>query len=498
MSATILARPTERPADAATEYADVVVIGAGLSGIGAAYHLQTRCKDKSFLILEARATLGGTWDLFRYPGVRSDSDMNTLGFAFHPWKDPKVIADGPAILKYLHEIVAAHDLERHIRFGHKVLRADWSSATSKWTVEVEHDGATRVFTCGFLFTCSGYYDYDGGYTPDFPGRQSFRGQVVHPQAWPEHIDVAGKRVVVIGSGATAVTLVPALAKLGAQATMLQRSPTYVVSLPSTDRLAERLRPHLPPGLHYKLVRWRNILLGIFLFKMARSRPAQTKAKIQGAIQKYLGPDYDVATHFSPSYNPWDQRLCLVPDGDLFRALKAGKAEIVTDRIDHFTETGLALTSGRTLDADIVVTATGLQLKLLGGMKIAVDGTPVDFGKTMSYRGLMYSGVPNLATSFGYTNASWTLKSELTCVYVCRILNYMTRHRYASVTPNPDAAIASQPLLDFSSGYVQRSLDQLPRQGAKRPWRIYQNYLLDLISYRLSPLKDGTLKFSRQS
>ena len=483
--------------NATTEHADVVVIGAGLSGIGAAYHLQTRSKDKSVVILEARDTIGGTWDLFRYPGIRSDSDMNTLGFAFHPWKDPKVIAEGPAILKYLHEIVAEYGIERRIRFGHKVLRADWSSATSTWTVHADHDGEERTFTCGFLFTCSGYYDCDGGYTPDFPGRTSFHGQVVHPQAWPEHIDVDGKQVVVIGSGATAVTLVPALAKLGAHAIMLQRSPTYVVSLPSQDRLAERLRPHLPPWLHYKLVRWRNILLGIVLFKMARSRPEQTRAKIKGAIQKYLGPDYDVATHFSPTYNPWDQRLCLVPDGDLFRALKAGTAEIVTDKIDRFTETGVALASGRTLEADIVVTATGLQLKLLGGMKIAVDGKPVDFGKTLSYRGLMYSGVPNFATSFGYTNASWTLKSELTCVYVCRILNYMTRKHYAVVTPQPDPAIASQPLLDFSSGYVQRSLDQLPRQGSKRPWRIYQNYLLDLISYRLSPLRDGTLKFGRQ-
>ncbi len=321
--------------------------------------------------------------------------------------------------------------------------------------------------------------------------------MVHPQAWPEDLDVAGKRVVVVGSGATAVTLVPALAKLGAQPVMLQRSPTYIVALPSTDKLADRLRPHLPARLLYTLARWRNILLTIFLFRVARGRPEQTKAKIMGAIQKYLGPDYDVATHFSPRYKPWDQRVCLVPDGDLFRAIKGGKAEIVTDEIERFTGDGVALKSGRTLPADIIVTATGLRLKLLGGMQVAVDGMPVDFGKTLSYRGLMYGGVPNLATSLGYTNASWTLKSELTCVYVCRVLNYMKRHGYAACTPRPDPEAGALPLLDFTSGYVQRSIEMLPKQGTKRPWRIYQNYILDLISYRLSPLVDGTLEFSRK-
>ena len=485
---------------AATEHFDVIVIGAGLSGIGAAYHLQRRLPHKTFVLLEARATLGGTWDLFRYPGVRSDSDMNTLGFAFRPWRDRKVIAEGGAILDYLKETVAEHDIERRIRFRHKVVRADWSSAEARWTVEVEREeaGDTGRFTCGFLFTCSGYYDYSGGYTPEFPGRDSFTGEVLHPQAWPEHIDVGGKRVVVIGSGATAMTLVPALTRLGAQVTMLQRSPTYVVALPSHDPIADRLRPHLPPRLLSKLVRWKNILLSIFLFRMARRKPDETKAKIMGAIQKYLGPDYDVQTHFNPTYKPWDQRLCLVPDGDLFRAIKAKQAEIVTDHIERFTEHGLLLRSGRTLDADVIVTATGLRMKLLGGMQVTVDGKPIDFGQTLSYRGLMYSGVPNLATSFGYTNASWTLKSELTCIYVCRLLRTMDRRGFTSCTPLPDPAIGSLPLLEFSSGYVQRGAGLFPSQGDRRPWRIYQNYLLDLISYRLSPLYDGSLKFARKA
>ncbi len=501
MSETTLS--VERPAPdlaAPSEHFDVIVIGAGLSGIGAAYHLRRRLPNKTFVLLEGRATLGGTWDLFRYPGVRSDSDMHTLGFAFRPWRDRKVIAEGGAILDYLKETAAEHDIERRIRFGHKVIRTDWSSADARWTVEVrrEAEGDTVRFTCGFLFTCCGYYDYSGGYTPDFPGRDRFGGEVLHPQAWPDRLEVDGKRVVVIGSGATAMTLVPALTKLGARVTMLQRSPTYVVALPSTDPIADRLRPYMPPRALARLIRWKNILLSIVLFRMARRKPDETKAKIMGAIQKYLGPDYDVQTHFNPTYKPWDQRLCLVPDGDLFRAIRAGQAEIVTDAIEEFTERGVLLRSGRTLDADVVVTATGLRMQLFGGMQVAVDGQAVDFGQTLSYRGVMFSGVPNLVTAFGYTNASWTLKSELTCLYVCRLLRTMDRRGFSSCTPRPDPAIGAEPLLEFSSGYVQRGLGLFPSQGNKRPWRIYQNYLLDLINYRFAPLYDGSLKFSRKA
>ena len=482
----------------AIEHFDVVVVGAGLSGIGAAYHLQTLCPQKSYVVLEGRDAIGGTWDLFRYPGIRSDSDMYTLGYRFKPWREAKAIADGPSIRKYVVETAAENGIDRHIRFGHQVKRANWSSETSRWTVEAERGPQKEIvrFTTNFLFMCSGYYDYAGGYTPEFPGAQNFAGTWVHPQKWPEDLDYKNKKVVVIGSGATAVTLVPEMAKDAAHVTMLQRSPTYVVSRPAEDALANWLRRNLPLKLAYMITRWRNVLFGMYFFNLARKKPAQVKKYLIDMVRKEVGPDYDVDTHFTPRYNPWDQRLCLVPDSDLFASIKSGKASVVTDTIDTFTPKGIKLTSGRELDADIVVTATGLKLQLLSGLQVTVDGVAQNMSKTMSYKGMMYSGVPNLASSFGYTNASWTLKCDLTCEYVCRLVNYMDRHGFTEARPHKDASVEEAPWLDFSSGYVQRALDILPKQGTKRPWKLYQNYALDLVTLRYGKVDDGTLQFSK--
>ncbi len=492
----VLDRPAPAP-EARIEHVDVVIIGAGLSGIGAGWHLKQNCPGKSFVILEGRGSLGGTWDLFRYPGIRSDSDMYTLGYRFRPWTEAKSIADGASILNYIRETAAEGGIDRHIRYHHQVKRAAWSSAEARWTLEAECDGVPVRLTCGFLFTCSGYYDYESGYRPDFPGLQDYKGTLVHPQHWPAQLDTAGKRIVVIGSGATAVTLVPALARQAAHVTMLQRSPSYVVSRPSEDVWANRLRARLPAKLAYGIIRWRNVLIGLFYYTQMRKKPAEAKAMIIGMVRRQLGPDYDVGTHFTPSYNPWDQRLCLVPDDDLFRALKAGSAEVVTDHVERFTETGITLRSGRSLEADIVVSATGLKLQLLGGVQVSVDGAPVDFSQTTAYRGLMYSDVPNLATSFGYTNASWTLKCDLTCDYVCKLINYMDRHGYAAATPRRGAGeTADEPMSDLSSGYIQRDIRLFPRQGAKRPWRVHQNYLLDRLSFRTGRINDGALKFTK--
>jgi monooxygenase len=477
---------------------DVIIIGAGLSGVGAAHHLKTRCPDRTFLILEARDAIGGTWDLFRYPGIRSDSDMYTLGYVFRPWTEAKAIADGPSILRYVRDTAAEDGTDRQVRFGHKVVRADWSSDRARWTLTVERKGETPAqLTCGFLFTCTGYYDYSGGYMPEFPGAEAFTGELIHAQAWPEGLDYTGKRVVVIGSGATAVTLVPAMAGQAAHVTMLQRTPTYVVSRPAEDELANRLRAKLPEKLAYGLVRWRNVLLTLLFYNLARKRPKQTRRRILGWVRDHLGPDYDVASHFTPPYDPWDQRLCLVPDADLFRALKSGKAEVVTDHIETFTAGGLRLKSGRELKADIVVAATGLRLQLLGGLAITVDSAPVELSKTLAYKGAMYSDVPNLASAFGYTNASWTLKCDLTCDYVCRLLNHMKAHDYAWVVPRRrDPAMAEEPILSFTSGYVQRAIHNFPRQGTQSPWRLRQNYVLDLMDLRFNRLDDGALEFHR--
>jgi monooxygenase len=480
------------------EHFDVVIVGAGLSGIGAGCHLSERCPDRSFVILEGRDAIGGTWDLFRYPGVRSDSDMYTLGYSFRPWTEPKAIADGPSILRYVRETARDYGVDGHIRFGHRVIAAQWSSADAAWTVEAEtgEGGETVRFSCNFLFMCSGYYNYAHGYEPAFPGAERFRGRIVHPQKWPEDLDYAGKRVVVIGSGATAVTLVPEMAKTAARVTMLQRSPTYVVSRPAADKIADWLRARLPARLAYGITRWKNVLLGMYFYRLARKKPEAVKAYLVDLVKKELGPDYDVKTHFTPRYNPWDQRLCLVPDSDLFAAIREGRVSVVTERIETFTETGLKLGSGVELPADVIVTATGLDLLALGGLALSVDGRAVDLAKTFGYKGMMFSDVPNLAAAFGYTNASWTLKCDLTCAYVCRLLNHMARTGMRQCTPRQrDAALEVLPWVDFSSGYIQRAMDKFPRQGGKAPWRLYQNYALDLMSLKFGSVTDGAMVFS---
>ncbi|MDQ6776636.1 MAG: NAD(P)/FAD-dependent oxidoreductase [Actinomycetota bacterium] len=485
------------PAEDALEHVDVLIVGAGLSGIGAGYHLQTDCPEKSYAILEARECIGGTWDLFRYPGIRSDSDMYTLGYAFRPWTEAKAIADGPAILAYVRATAQEDGIDQHVRYHHRVVRSAFSSAEARWTVEVERgeERETVRLTCGFLFMCSGYYRYDQGYTPDFAGTERFTGEIVHPQHWSSDLDYADKRVVVIGSGATAVTLVPAIAGRAAHVTMLQRSPSYIVSLPAEDPLAAVLRRVLPTRASYPIVRWKNVLVTMLSFQLSRRRPELMKSLIRKAVARQLPPGFDVNTHFNPTYNPWDQRLCLVPGGDLFRAIRAGHASVVTDQIESFTENGLALASGAELEADLIVTATGLNLLALGGMEIAVDGRAVELPGTMSYRGMMLSGVPNLAIALGYTNASWTLKSDLTCGYVCRLLNHMDAHGYRQCVPRRDPSVAERPFIDFSSGYVLRAIDKFPKQGAKAPWRLYQNYPRDIMSLRFGALDDGAIEFS---
>lgn len=478
-----------------TEHFDVVVVGAGLSGIGAGYHLQTLCPDRRYVILEGRAASGGTWDLFRYPGIRSDSDMYTLGYSFRPWTEAKAIADGPSILNYVRETARDHGIDRHIRFGHRVEQAAWSSEDARWTVEADGPDGPVAFTCNFLFMCSGYYNYVRGHTPEWPGTADFAGRIVHPQFWPEDLDYAGKRVVVIGSGATAVTLVPAMARTAAHVTMLQRSPTYVVSRPAEDAAANWLRARLPAKLAYALVRWRNVLFGMLFYNLARKRPERTKARLLAMVRDELGPDYDVDTHFTPSYKPWDQRLCLVPDADLFAALREGRASVVTDRIARFTRDGIVLESGAEVPADVVVTATGLELQVLSGIKLTVDDAPVDLAKTYNYKGMMFSDVPNLASSFGYTNASWTLKADLTSAYVCRLLNTMKKRRLRQVTPRVgDMALEPAPFLDFSSGYVTRAVERFPKQGSRKPWRLHQNYARDLLALRYGSVDDG-MEFS---
>ncbi len=482
------------------EHVDILIVGAGLSGIAAAYYAQTRCPTKTYAILEGRDTLGGTWDLFRYPGVRSDSDMHTLGYSFRPWRAAKAIADGPAILQYIRETAEEYGIDRKIRFGCRARGATWSSAEALWTVEVEQGPDKEIvrFTCDFLYMCTGYYDYATGYTPTWPGVERFAGRIVHPQQWPDDLDYVGKRVVVIGSGATAVTLVPALAERAAHVTMLQRSPTYIVPRPSEDAAANWLRKRLPTTLADGAVRWKSVLFGMYFYRVARRRPAATKQMILRMVREQLGPDYDIETHFAPRYNPWDQRLCLAPDADLFAAMTSGRASVVTDQIETFTATGVRLCSGEELAADIIVTATGLTMKLMSGVRLVVDGAPVDLSQTMAYKGMMYSDIPNLASALGYTNASWTLKCELTSRYVCRLLTYMDRGGYAQCMPRRhDPSITAEPLITFTSGYVQRAIETLPRQGSRKPWRLYQNYALDLLSLRFGAVNDGTMEFTRR-
>ena len=485
-----------------TEHFDVLIIGAGLSGVDAAWHLTKFSPKKTYVILENRERIGGTWDLFRYPGIRSDSDMLTMGYRFKPWTHPSTISPGSAIQDYVTETAQEAGLDRHIRFRHNVTSADWDSSTARWTIRAKRrdaGGKEEVVTlsANFLFNCAGYYRYSDGYTPEFQGRDRFKGPVIHPQHWPENLDYAGKRVIVIGSGATAVTLVPSMATTAGHVTMLQRSPTYMVSRPEKDWLATALRRILPATWAYAIPRWRNIVLQRYFYGKARKDPAGTRKFLIDGVKKLLPGDYDVATHFTPRYNPWDERICLVPDADMFKAISDGRASVVTDHIETFTEKGIRLKSGRELEADIIVTATGLNLEIMGGAKISVDGARVEFGKTFTYKGLMFSGVPNLASIFGYTNASWTLRADLICEYVCRLLNSMDEKGVQAATPrlnNPD--MKGEPWLDFTSGYIKRSIALLPKQGPNNPWRQNQNYFADIKEMRKAPIEDDVLEFSK--
>jgi len=486
------------------QYFDVIVVGAGISGIGAAYHLQTMSPDRTFQILEGRASFGGTWDLFRYPGVRSDSDMHTLGYRFKPWKADKSIADGPAILDYLAETIEENGIASKIRYNQHVTKAEWSSADNRWTLTVVNkvDESTSKIECNYLFMCSGYYSYKQGYTPEFPGIEKFAGQVVHPQFWPQDLDYRGKRVVVIGSGATAMTLVPAMAADCEHITMLQRSPTYVVSRPSVDPFGKRMRKIFPEKVAYKITRFKNTTMQQIVYKRTRVKPLEIKELLLSGVRAELGPTYDVEKHFTPSYNPWDQRLCLVPDSDLFKAIRSQKAEIVTDTIKGFNQSGIELESGQQLQADIIVTATGLNLVTLGEMEFVVDSQPVDFAKTWTYKGFAFSGIPNLATSWGYINASWTLRADLTCEYVCRLLNHMRETNTKSCTPTLRFGDKDMPqkswIESFSSGYMRRAMHKMPRQGDREPWINPQNYKRDRKMFRKSPVDDGVMLFAGNS
>ncbi len=479
------------------EYVDVLIIGAGLSGIGAACHLTSARPQDSFAILEAREVIGGTWDLFRYPGVRSDSDMFTLGYSFAPWREAKAIADGPAILEYIRETARRNGVDRAIRFGRRAVAASWSSEEARWTVRVEQaeTGERELWSCRFLWGNTGYYRYDEGYRPDFAGEDEFAGTIVHPQHWPEELDWTDRQVAVIGSGATAVTLVPALAERAAHVTMVQRSPTYVVSLPSEDRLADDARRLLPARLAHALVRAKNVAMTTASYQLSRRAPSVVKRGIRRGVVDALPAGFDVDRHFTPSYDPWDQRLCLVPDGDLFAALRDGRASVVTDTIERFEADGIRMAGGVLVPADVVVTATGLQLLLFGGIEITVDGRVIDPGASVAYRGLMLCGVPNLAFTFGYTNASWTLKADLTASYVCRLLSLLEQRGLTTATPrSPDPSLPTEPFLDFSSGYVQRAIDVLPRQGSRSPWRLFQNYGFDMFQFRWGRL-DASMDLS---
>jgi len=483
----------EQPLD----YVDVLIVGAGLSGVGAACYLKQRCPDRSIMLLEARERMGGTWDLFRYPGIRSDSDMFTLGYAFKPWTDTRSLADGPSILNYIRETAAEHDIDRHIHYQQRVKSADWDSKAARWAVTVESadTGETRQVSCNFLYSCSGYYRYDEGYTPEFSGQETFSGPIIHAQHWPEDLDYADKRVVVIGSGATAVTVVPEVAKKAASTIMLQRSPSYMASVAGEDKLAISMRKWLPEFWVYHITRWKKVFMQALTFSFARKQPVRAKKILLDMVRKELGPDYDVDTHFTPRYNPWEERLCAVPDSDMFAAIREQRAEVVTDSIDRFTEDGIALKSGKQLPADIIVLATGLNMLFMGGMELSVDGEIVDPSEHYMYRGIMLSGVPNFVQVFGYTNSSWTLKADLTAQYICRVLNRIRRENKSfAVAYVKPGSVTEEPILDFSSGYIQRSLDQFPKGARETPWRDHQNYFKDMMSLRFSSLDDSTLEF----
>jgi monooxygenase len=483
-----------------TEHLDVAIVGAGISGISAAWHLQDRCPTKTYAIFESRDNLGGTWDLFKYPGIRSDSDMFTLGFRFKPWTSEKAIADGQSIMAYLNETAAEFGIDKHIRYRHKVVAADWSDDDGKWTLRVDRDGENVEITCSFLFACSGYYNYDEGYSPDFPGANDFDGTIVHPQHWPEDLDYQGKKIVVIGSGATAVTLIPALANSGSgHVTMLQRSPSYIGSLPDVDPFSVRMNKTLPAKPAYFMNRWKSILFQFAQYRISRRFPNFMRKTLMNMAQRRLPEGYDVEKHFGPHYKPWDERLCLAPNGDLFRTIRHGKADVVTDTIDSFTTTGIRLNSGEELAADIIITATGLNLRLFGGAVVLRNGVPVDLTKKMTYKGMMLSGLPNMAFTIGYTNASWTLKADLVSEFVCRVLNHMDAKGYDTVVAeHPGDSVAERPLMDFTPGYVLRALDTLPKSGSRVPWRLKQNYLLDLRLIRHGKVDDSALQFFKHT
>ncbi len=481
-----------------TEFVDVVIVGAGISGISAAWHLQDRCPDKSYMILERRDNLGGTWDLFKYPGLRSDSDMYTLGFRFKPWASDQAIVDGPSILNYLKEAATENGIDKHMRFGHKVLAANWSDADNWWELTVDRGGEPTQINCGFLLACSGYYNYDEGYSPEFGGRDAFGGTIVHPQHWPEDLDYQGKKVVVIGSGATAVTLIPALIDSGAgHVTMLQRSPTYIAPQPDKDRFAERMNRMLPTDAAYAATRWKAIARSTFHYQLARKFPNFFANALRTMAERLLPEGYDFDKHFSPSYKPWDQRLCVAPRGDLFKAIRKGTADVVTDKIERFTETGIKLASGEELEADIIVTATGLNMQLFGGADIQRNGETMPLTEMMAFKGMMLTGLPNMAFTVGYTNASWTLKADLVSEFVCRVINYMDANGFQRVEPqHPGDTVEERPIMDFTPGYVLRALDQLPKGGSVTPWRLKQNYLLDLQMIRRGKVDDEALHFTK--
>lgn len=481
-----------------TEFVDVVIVGAGISGISAAWHLQQRCPGKKYVILESRADMGGTWDLFKYPGIRSDSDMFTLGFRFKPWTSAKSIADGPSILAYLREAASENGIDKHMRFNQKVVAADWSDADNQWTVTVETGGERRTLQCSFLLACSGYYNYDQGYSPEFAGSADFAGTIVHPQHWPEDLDYTGKRVVVIGSGATAVTLIPALANSGAaHVTMLQRTPTYVGSLPQVDPVAQQANRYLPEKVAHVINRWKAIIFSTAQYQLSQRFPKYMRKTLLTMAQRRLPEGFDVEKHFGPDYKPWDQRLCLAPNGDLFKTIRKGKADVVTDRIDHFDATGIQLASGQHLDADIIVTATGLNIQFFGGAQVLRNGQPLDLSETVAYKGMMLSGLPNVVFTFGYTNASWTLKADLTSEFICRLMNYMDAHGYDTVVPQePGDEVERRPFVDLSSGYILRAIDRLPKSGSQTPWQLKQNYFIDLRLIRQGKIDDSALLFTK--
>jgi monooxygenase len=483
---------------ASDTHVDVLIVGAGLSGVGAAHYLQTECPWASYTIFEARDAIGGTWDLFRYPGIRSDSDMYTLGYSFRPWDGEKAIADGDSILQYIKDTANEAGIDANIQFNHRIVSADWSSADSRWNVTAERTdtGEAVRLTCGFVFSCTGYYRYDHGYQPDFPGLDQFKGIVIHPQQWPDDLNVAGKNIVVIGSGATAVTLIPSLANAAAHVTMLQRSPSYIASMPAKSPVAGLLNRIVPKRFAGGVIRWVNALMTQAFYQFSRRRPKFVKQMMIKNLARQLPDDFDIGTHFTPTYNPWDQRVCLVPDGDLFKAIAAGSASVVTDHIETLTESGLRLQSGNELEADIIVTATGLELLFLGGIHLSVNGEEVDLPSRLTYKGMMLEGVPNLALAIGYTNASWTLKCDLTCDYVCRLLNYMHAAGLHQCTPrNHDASVGAGPILNLTSGYIQRSAHLLPKQGTHFPWQVHQSYLRDYRALKMSDIEDDVMEFT---